>query len=165
MITTGQAVRITVAGLSSGSVRYTATSPFEADPLSGQQLTDVSWVSIDPGMKFLTKNTDIIHLHVLKDLLEANGIPAVVQGDNTARMVSPFLVTEPSLWVYLEEQAAEAEKLILDPDYEVENGVDVDEFYRVTQDVSENPKQLYTTLLNWAAGFGVRCPISSQFGD
>lgn len=105
-------------------------------------------------MKFLTKSTDIIHLHMLKDLLEANGIPAVVKGENTARMISPFLMTEPSLWVYLDEQGAEAEKLILDPSYEVENGIDVDEFYRLTKDVSENPKHMYNTLLNWVVGFG-----------
>ncbi len=106
-------------------------------------------------MKFLTKSTDIVHLQLLKDLLEANGIPAIVKGENTARMVSPFLMTEPSLWVYLDEQGAEAEKLILDPTYEVENKVDVDEFYRLTSEVSENPKQLYNTLLNWVVGFGV----------
>ena len=106
-------------------------------------------------MKFLTKSTDIVHLQVLKDLLEANGIPAVIKGKNTARMISPFLMTEPSLWVYLDEQEAEAEKLILDPSYEVENKIDVDEFYRLTKDVSENPKQLYDTLLNWAIGFGL----------
>ena len=106
-------------------------------------------------MKFLTKSTDIVHLQLLRDLLEANGIPAIVKGGDTARMVSPFLMTEPSLWVYLDEQEAEADKLILDPTYEVENKVDVDEFYRLTSEVSENPKQLFNTLLNWVVGFGV----------
>ena len=106
-------------------------------------------------MKFLTKSTDIIHLQILKDLLEANGIPAVIKGDNTARMISPFLMTEPSLWVYLDEQGEEAEKLILDPTYEVENKIDVAEFYRLTEDVAENPKQTYDMLLNWAVGIGV----------
>ena len=106
-------------------------------------------------MKFLTKSTDIVRLQLLKDLLEANGIPATVKGENTARTVSPYLMTEPSLWVYLDDQEAEAERLILDPSYEVENKVDVDEFYRLTSEVSENPKQLYNTLLNWAFGLGV----------
>ena len=106
-------------------------------------------------MKFLTKSTDIIHLQLLKDLLEANGIPAVIKGENTARMISPFLMTEPSLWVYLDDQEDEAQKLILDPDYEVQSKVDVDEFYRLTSEVSENPKQLYNTLLNWVVGFGL----------
>ncbi len=106
-------------------------------------------------MKFLTKSTDIMHLHVLRDLLEANGIPAVVKGEHTARMISPFLMSEPSLWVYLDDQHIEAERLILDPDYEVENKIDVDEFYRVTKEASENPKQLYDSLLNWVVGIGL----------
>ena len=106
-------------------------------------------------MRFLTKSTDIVHLHILKDLLEANGIPAVIKGENTARVISPFLMTEPTLWVYLDEQYFEAEKLILDPNYEVENKVDVNEFYSVTREVSENPKQLNDALLNWVVGFGV----------
>ena len=106
-------------------------------------------------MRLLTKSPDLVHLHVLKELLETNGIPAVVKGENTARMISPFLMTEPSLWVYLDEQQIEAERLILDPDYEVENKIDVNEFYRVTREVSENPKQLYNELLNWIVGFGL----------
>ena len=64
-------------------------------------------------------------------------------------------MTEPTLWVYLDEQYFEAEKLILDPNYEVENKVDVNEFYSVTREVSENPKQLNDALLNWVVGFGV----------
>lgn len=106
-------------------------------------------------MRFLTKSTDIVHLHVLKDLLEANGIPAVIKGENTARVISPFLLTEPSLWVYLDEQYIDAEKLILDPNHEVENRIDVNEFYSVTREVSENPKKMYDALLNWVVGFGV----------
>lgn len=106
-------------------------------------------------MKLLTKSADTIHLHILKDMLEANGIPAVIQGANTARMISPFLMTEPSLWIYLDEQQLDAEKLILDSNYEVKNKVDVDEFYRATKEVSENPKRLNDLLLNWVVGLGV----------
>jgi hypothetical protein len=106
-------------------------------------------------MKLVTKSTDIIRLHLLKDLLEANGIPAVVKGENTARMISPFLMTEPGLWVFLDEQLIEAEKVILDPNHEVENKIDVNEFYSATREVSENPKQLHDALLNWIVGLGV----------
>lgn len=105
-------------------------------------------------MKLLTKSTDTIHLHILKDLLEANGIPAVVKGENTARMISPFLMTEPSLWVYLDEQLIEAEKVILDPNHEAEGKIDVDEFYSVTKEASENPNKLNDALLNWVVGIG-----------
>ena len=103
-------------------------------------------------MKLLTKDPDVNQLHILKNLLEANGIPAVVHGDNTARMVTPFLMTEPSLWVYLDEQYADAEKLILDPNHEVKNKVDVEEFYDVASEVSENPRPLNNMLLNYGVG-------------
>jgi hypothetical protein len=105
-------------------------------------------------MKLLTKSTDVNHLHILKDLLEANGIPAVIKGENTARMITPFLMTEPSLWVYLDQQLNEAEKVILDPNYEVENQIDVNEFYSATRGVSEDPSQLNDALLNLGVSFG-----------
>jgi hypothetical protein len=104
-------------------------------------------------MKLLTKSTDINHLYILKDLLEANGIPAMVKGDNTARMITPFLMTEPSLWVYLDDQFDEAEALILDPDYQVENGIDMGEFHSATREISTNPKHLNVALLNLGVGF------------
>ena len=80
-------------------------------------------------MKLVIKNTDTFYLHSLKDLLEANGIPAVVQGENVARMVTPFILTEPGLWVYFDEQQDEAVKLVDDPEYEVQNKIDMAEFY------------------------------------
>jgi hypothetical protein len=104
-------------------------------------------------MKLLTKSTDINHLYILKDLLEANGIPAMLKGENTARMITPFLMTEPSLWVYLDDQLDEAEALILDPDYEVENGIDMNEFHNATREISSNPKQLNEALINLAVRF------------
>ena len=103
-------------------------------------------------MRLLTKNTDLNYLREQQRLLEANGIPAVVKGEHTAGMVTPFLMTEPSLWVYLDEQWPEAEKLILDPDYEVQGGVDVEEFYHLTSDIAENPRAFYETLLPCAIG-------------
>ncbi|MEM1176132.1 MAG: DUF2007 domain-containing protein [Pseudomonadota bacterium] len=106
-------------------------------------------------MKYLTKSTDIAYLYSLKGLLETNGIPAVIKGENTAQLITPFAMTEPSLWVYIDEQEDEAEKLILDPDYDVQGGIDVDEFYRLTKDVSENPKKLYESLLNLGIGIGL----------
>jgi hypothetical protein len=37
-------------------------------------------------MKFLTKNADLVYLQILKDLMDTNCEPAVVMGENTARM-------------------------------------------------------------------------------
>ncbi len=88
-------------------------------------------------MKFVTKSTDVNYLHILKDLLETNGIPAIVNGENTARMITPFALTGPSLWVYLDNQHGEAVKLIHDPDYQVIDKVDVNEFYALTKHTSD----------------------------
>jgi len=105
-------------------------------------------------MKLLTKSTDLNHLYHLKELLEANGIPAIIKGDNTARMITPFLMTEPSLWVFIDEQHSEADKLVLDPGYEVVHKVDVADFYHSTSEISEDPKRLNDALLNLGVGIG-----------
>lgn len=98
-------------------------------------------------MKLVTKSLDASQLHVLKDLLETNGIPALINGENTARMITPFLMTEPSLWVYLDEQRDEALRLIQDPDYEVVNKVDMIEFYKVADAVADKPDSMSTALV------------------
>ena len=98
-------------------------------------------------MKLITKSIDASQLHVLKELLEANGIPALINGENTARMITPFLMTEPSLWVYLDEQRDEALRLIEDPDYEVANKADMVEFYKIADTITDKPQSLNTTLV------------------
>ena len=106
-------------------------------------------------MKRVIKSIDASQLHVLKDLLETNGIPALINGENTARIITPFLMTEPSLWVYLDEQRDEALRLIEDPDYEVVNKVDMTEFYKVADTVTDKPESLNTALVYLAATMAV----------
>ena len=106
-------------------------------------------------MKRVIKSIDASKLHVLKDLLETNGIPALINGENTARIITPFLMTEPSLWVYLDEQRDEALRLIEDPDYEVVNKVDMIEFYKVADTVTDKPESLNTALVYLAATMAV----------
>ena len=106
-------------------------------------------------MKRIIKSIDASQLHVLKDLLETNGIPALINGENTARIITPFLMTEPSLWVYLDEQRDEALRLIEDPDYEVVNKVDMTEFYKVADTVTDKPESLNTALVYLGATMAV----------
>ena len=106
-------------------------------------------------MKRVIKSIDASQLHVLKDLLETNGIPALINGENTARIITPFLMTEPSLWVYLDEQRGEALRLIEDPDYEVVNKVDMIEFYKVADTVTDKPESLNTALVYLGATMAV----------
>ena len=97
-------------------------------------------------MKLVIKNTDTFYLQSLKDLLEANGIPAIIQGENTARMVTPFILTEPSLWVYFDEQVNEAIKLIDNPEYEVSTKVDIAEFYNKKNKSNPNNALIHLVL-------------------
>ena len=106
-------------------------------------------------MNRVIMSIDASQLHVLKDLLETNGIPALINGENTARIITPFLMTEPSLWVYLDEQRDEALRLIEDPDYEVVNKVDMIEFYKVADTVTDKPESLNTALVYLAATMAV----------
>ena len=80
-------------------------------------------------MKMLARSGNNEYLESLKARLEANGIPAVIHGTETARMIVPTLLFEPSLWVYLNDQYADAKNLIDNPDHTVTTGIDVEEFY------------------------------------
>ena len=51
-------------------------------------------------------------LIALRDLLEANGIPAMIQSDDTGRMLTPLLTRGQSLWIYIDNQEDEARALL-----------------------------------------------------
>ena len=68
-------------------------------------------------------------LIALRDLLEANGIPAMIQSDDTGRMLTPLLTRGQSLWIYIDNQEDEARALLEDPEHVVANPVDVEAFY------------------------------------
>ena len=85
-------------------------------------------------MKLIITDADNSYLETMKDLLEINGIPAFINGKNTSRML-PFIITKASLWVHLSEQANEALLLINNPEYEVKNKVDMDEYYKIKNEL------------------------------
>ena len=96
-------------------------------------------------MKLLVDDLETYELESLKELLESNGIPAFINGKNTARMI-PFIITKASLWIHLSEQADEAFMLINNPEYDVINKVDMDEYYKIANEVKSNPKNLSNAL-------------------
>ena len=96
-------------------------------------------------MKLIIKNTDTEDLYILKNLLESNGIPAFISGEDTARVL-PFLMSKPGLWVFLDEQYDEAIQLINNPDYDVINRVDIDDFYETANDPSKSTESLNSVL-------------------
>lgn len=89
------------------------------------------------------------YLLTLKEKLEENGIPAVIHGDNTARMIIPAFLLEPTLWVYLDEQFEDAVKLIDDPNHEVTTGIDVEDFYTREVTPDEQSKALNQVLVDF----------------
>jgi hypothetical protein len=93
-------------------------------------------------MKLLAKNGDVQYLQSLRQRLEENGIPATIQGENTARMLVPSVAFEPTLWVYIDEQYAEARELLGDPEHVVSNRVDVSSFYANLPSESEQRELL-----------------------
>lgn len=89
-------------------------------------------------MKLIAKNTNIDYLNTMQVLLEKNGIPAIVNGENTTMKGKSYVRGESSLWVHLDEQSAEAMRLIDDPEYQVMHSVDVKQFYLDAESVNNN---------------------------
>lgn len=81
-------------------------------------------------MKMLTRDEDKNYLISLKERLEDNGIPAVIQGDNVSRMIVPSFLLEPTLWIYIDEQFDDAVKLMDNPDHVVTSGIDMESFQK-----------------------------------
>jgi hypothetical protein len=98
-------------------------------------------------MKMLTKNGDMESLRVLQERLEQNGIPAFIQGADTARMIIPVFLIRPTLWIYIDEQYDDALGLISNPEHVVRNRVDVEEFYTLQPSEGEQRKALNKVLI------------------
>jgi hypothetical protein len=101
-------------------------------------------------MKLLTRDENKMYLQELKELLENNGIPAVVQGENTARILPPFLMSQAGLWVYLDEQFEDAVHLMMDANHTVTTGINVDEFYKVLPAEEEQTNMVNKVLKDLA---------------
>lgn len=104
-------------------------------------------------MKMLTSDSNYQYLLTLKERLEEAGIPSVIQGRETARMIVPGFLLEPTLWVYINEQFDDAVQLLADPDYKVTTAIDVAEFYANQPADDEADKTLGVVLGNLALYF------------
>ncbi|MBD3618230.1 MAG: DUF2007 domain-containing protein [Chromatiales bacterium] len=82
----------------------------------------------------------------IKLMLEANGIPAALTGEFMFSVMSVGIPKVVGVWVYLDSQADEAERLIQDPEYEVTQPVDVEDFYRFS-DSSEVKERVLSQML------------------
>lgn len=98
-----------------------------------------------------------MYLQELKELLEHNGIPAVVIGENTARMIPPLLLFQPGLWIYLDDQFDDALCLINDTNHQVSTGIDTHEFYNSQPAEEEQSSLLNKALMDLAVYAIVLC--------
>lgn len=105
-------------------------------------------------MKMLTRSGEKEHLISLKERLEDNGIPAVIQGEETARMTIPRFLLEPTLWIYIDDQLEDAVKLIDDPNHIVSTGIDIDLFYETALSETAQKKALNEGLKHIAIYIG-----------
>ena len=97
-------------------------------------------------MKLVTRDADIYYLRQLKQVIEENGIPAYISGEDTARVIPPFAMTQAGLWVYLDEQHHDAEQLVLNPSHVVDNKIDVEAFYAQQPTKEEQQHHLNNAL-------------------
>jgi hypothetical protein len=86
-------------------------------------------------MKLLTQVGDKAQLDGLTLLFESKGIPVFVGNEAAARNMG-FLSPgrQHALWVVFDEQYDDALALLADPEHEVENPVDVEEYRRRLED-------------------------------
>jgi hypothetical protein len=94
-------------------------------------------------------------LIALRDLLEANGIPAMIQSDDTGRMLTPLLTRGQSLWIYIDNQEDEARALLEDPEHVVANPVDVEAFYELTRDIRDDPSVMNRVMIHLGITVGL----------
>lgn len=85
----------------------------------------------------------------------------MIHGENTARMIVPRVLLEPGLWVYIDEQQGEAKRLIDNPDYEVRNPVDVENFHAMADGIRTDPAHLNRALLHMA---GIMLAVMALLG-
>jgi len=99
----------------------------------------------------LTRDGNHDYLVSLKNLLEENGIPSVIQGTETARMIIPTFLLEPTLWVYFDEQFEDASRLIIDNEHVVTTGISIEDFYNNQPNKKEQNSIFVNELGNLAA--------------
>jgi hypothetical protein len=106
-------------------------------------------------MKMVARDANAQYLRQLRERLEQNGIPAVVQGENTARMIFSFALFEPTLWIYVDEQFGDAVQLISDPEHVVRTGIDLDGFRQGATGEAPQRADLNRALIHLALFMGL----------
>ena len=81
-------------------------------------------------MKLVCKCSELIEAERIKTLLESQGIPANITGQEAYHLQLAALVSRPlAVWVYLDEHIDAAKACLDNPDYIVRNAVNIENFY------------------------------------
>jgi hypothetical protein len=104
-------------------------------------------------MKMIIEDGNLIYLESLRERFEENGIPAVIQGTETARMITPTTLVDPTLWVYLNEQFEDALQLIKNPSHMVATSIDVEQFYSSQPSEEEQSSRLNNLVASFFVYF------------
>jgi len=83
------------------------------------------------------------------------GIPAVIQGENTARMIVSFFAFQPTLRIYIDEQFDDAVQLVSNAEHVVRTGIDIEAFYREQPGAGEQSNELNAALIHLALFLGL----------
>lgn len=82
-------------------------------------------------MKLLTEVMDLNELTRIRILFESNGIPVFIGNEDAARNMGLILVARKyGVYVLYDEQFHDAQRLLEDESYVVENQIDMDEHRR-----------------------------------
>ena len=83
-------------------------------------------------MKLVFKTDDINEANRFSELLGEKGIPSVVE-ENGLRNRGSHIPVGNVVWIYVNSQYSDALKLIENPNHEVENPIDAEDFSRFYQ--------------------------------
>lgn len=102
-------------------------------------------------MKLLFNTRQINEAERVKHLLETKGIPVFISNQYQNNIRRPFLKLL-GVWVYLNEQEADARRVLENPKYKVMKPVDVEGFYAQLPE-SDTGAMVRVKLIKWLLVF------------
>ncbi|MCK0154232.1 DUF2007 domain-containing protein [Alcanivorax sp. S6407] len=75
-----------------------------------------------------------------KFLLESNGVPIYIGGEHTGPAPGVVVSDAYTVWVCLDEQFEDAYRFMEDDSHEISCPINVDEFYRATEEAKKEKK-------------------------
>lgn len=105
-------------------------------------------------MELVCQTTDKAKAHEIQSLLEENGIPASIAGEQLHDINWQHIPNGLSVWVYINEHLPDAKHLIENPKHCVAHPVNIEEFYQQTQHAnnSEALVRFVRSLFMWVLG-------------